>query len=261
MVVFFDIDGTIIDDDTQIIPDSAPEAVKRLGENGHLAVVNTGRPYSHIDPRVRDMAFGGWICGCGMEILLDGKWIVRRMPEPEVCRQVRDAVRECRMQVLYEAREGAIYTDGAFSLHPRATEEAQRMAEKGFTVAELDTLPEPRFMKLVTFDGPDSCRDAFIRRVSPWYDITDRGNTMLELVLKGCSKAGGMLELLDHLGLSREQTLAIGDSTNDLPMFRVAAHGICLGGGMEQLKQAADYVTAPVLEDGLYKGLAHYGLL
>ena len=70
MVVFFDIDGTIVDDRTQIIPESAVRAVERLGENGHLAVVNTGRPYSHIDPRVREMAFGAWICGCGMEIKL-----------------------------------------------------------------------------------------------------------------------------------------------------------------------------------------------
>ena len=74
MVVFFDIDGTVVDDDTQIIPESAVRAVERLRENGHLAVVNTGRPYSHIDPRVRQMAFGGWICGCGMEIRLYDGW-------------------------------------------------------------------------------------------------------------------------------------------------------------------------------------------
>lgn len=261
MVIFFDIDGTIIDDSTQIIPPSAIRAVEQLGKNGHLAVVNTGRPYSHIDPRIREMAFGGWICGCGMEILLDGNWVVRRMPDADICRQVRDAVRDCRMQVLYEAQEGAIYTDGELSTHPRQAEEARRMREKGFTVAELDTLPEPRFMKFVTYDGPDSRREEFIRRVSPWFDCIDRGNTMIELVLKGCSKAGGMLELLSHLGLPREQTYAIGDSTNDLPMFRVAAHGICLGGGMQELKDAAEYVTATVLEDGLEKGLAHFGLL
>ena len=68
MVIFFDIDGTIIDNETQIIPQSALRAVEALGRNGHIAVVNTGRPYSHIDPRIREMAFGGWVCGCGMEI-------------------------------------------------------------------------------------------------------------------------------------------------------------------------------------------------
>ena len=66
MVVFFDLDGTVVDDTTQIIPDSAIRAVEELGHRGHLAVVNTGRPYGHIDPRIRQMAFSGWICGCGM---------------------------------------------------------------------------------------------------------------------------------------------------------------------------------------------------
>lgn len=43
MVVFFDIDGTIIDGKTQAIP------------------------YSHIGPRVKAMAFQGYVCGGGME--------------------------------------------------------------------------------------------------------------------------------------------------------------------------------------------------
>ena len=57
MVVFFDIDGTLVDDDSQVIPASAVEAVKQLRLNGHTPVVNTGRPYSHIDPRCGQVFF------------------------------------------------------------------------------------------------------------------------------------------------------------------------------------------------------------
>lgn len=49
-IVFFDIDGTLIDDATQTLPESALEAVAALRRQGHLAILNTGRPYSHIDP-------------------------------------------------------------------------------------------------------------------------------------------------------------------------------------------------------------------
>ena len=44
MVIFFDIDGTIVDDGTQIIPQSTIESVKKLRALGHIPVVNTGRP-------------------------------------------------------------------------------------------------------------------------------------------------------------------------------------------------------------------------
>ena len=260
MVVFFDIDGTVVDNDTQVIPESAVRAVAALRQRGHIPVVNTGRPYSHIDPRIRAMDFSAYICACGMEILLGDRWLTRQQPAPEVCRAVRDAVRQCRMQVLYEADAGRILTDGQWSAHPAAVKEAAQMTAKGFEVREIDSLPEPQFMKLVNFETPESHREEYLRLTAPWFDCIDRV-TLLELVLKGCSKAGGMALLLEHLGISREDTLAIGDSTNDLPMFRAAKHTVCMGNGMEELKREAEYITASVLEDGLEKALRHFGLL
>ena len=81
MVVFFDIDGTIVDEETQLIPESTIRAVEQLKNNGHIAVVNTGRPMSHIDPRVRALDFSGWVCGCGMEVYLNGQWLYRKHPD------------------------------------------------------------------------------------------------------------------------------------------------------------------------------------
>ena len=261
MVVFFDIDGTIVDDRTQVIPQSTARAVEKLRENGHLPVVNTGRPYTHIDPRVRAMAFAGYVCGCGMEVILNDSYIYQNYPDPETCIYVRDAVRDCRMQVLYESSKGAILTDGELSTHKSEVMEVKRMKKKGFPVMEIDSLPRPEFMKLVTFDGPDSRHEEFKERMTPYYSCIERGYTMLEMVKKGCSKAKGMEILLKHLGTAREDTFAIGDSTNDLPMFEMARHTVCMGGGMEELKAQAEYITAPVLEDGIEKALLHYGLI
>lgn len=260
MVVFFDIDGTIVDDATQIIPRSAVEAVAELKRRGHIAIVNTGRPYGHIDPRVRAMDFSGWVCGCGMELYLDGQWLVRKAPEEALCRLVRDAVRECGMQVLYEA-EDCLLSDGRHSLGPASVKKAARMLQRGFDTVEIDDLPAPQFVKFVTHDAP-GCRQAeFLRRMEPRFTCIDRGNGMVEYVLKGCSKAQGMELLLEHLGVDRENTLAIGDSTNDLPMFAHARHTAALGDGMAALKAEAEFITAPVLRDGVAKALAHFGLI
>lgn len=67
MVVLFDIDGTLVDYGTQKIPESTIRAVNKLKEKGHIPVVNTGRPFTHIDPRVRAMDFTAYICACGIE--------------------------------------------------------------------------------------------------------------------------------------------------------------------------------------------------
>ena len=73
MVIFFDIDGTIVEEATQIIPSSTIDAIAKLAATGHTPIINTGRPYSHIDPRVREMAFAGWVCAGGMEVYVDGQ--------------------------------------------------------------------------------------------------------------------------------------------------------------------------------------------
>ena len=260
MVIFFDLDGTIVDDATQIIPDSAVRAVEELGRRGHLAVVNTGRPYGHIDPRIRRMAFAGWICGCGMEILLDGKWLYRVAPSPSVCQSTVDAVRSCGMQVLYEDTD-RMYRDSRYSDAPRPMRQAQRLRDRGVPVEEISDLPAPKFIKFITHDAPGCDRAGFLARTAADFTPIDRGRGMIEYVLRGCSKAEGMHILLRHLGLGREDALAIGDSTNDLPMFEAAGHTVCMGSGMEELKSSAEYITAGVLEDGIEKALQHYGLI
>ena len=157
MVVFFDIDGTLVDDATQIIPESTVQAIRLLQENGHIAVINSGRPYTHIDPRVRAMNFQGFVCGCGTEVRYRDRWLSRHHPEPQVCRYVRDCVRQCNMQVVYEHRDGMLLLDGRWSSHPACVQESGRMARRGFTVRQLDSLPEPEFMKFVTLDSPPGC--------------------------------------------------------------------------------------------------------
>ena len=70
-----------------------------------------------------------------------------------------------------------------------------------------------------------------------------------------------MERFLSKLHVPREEIFAIGDSENDLPMFAMAGTTICLGDGVESVKAAADYVTDPVLGDGVFNALRHYGLI
>lgn len=261
MVVFFDIDGTIVDDDTQVIPESTFRAVEHLAEKGHIPVVNTGRPFSHIDPRVRSMAFRGWVCACGMEIRLGDKWLLRRCPSAELRRKTVETASRTGMAALYEADGGATLLERGGRRHPYVEKEAARMLKKGFPVREFFPGEVPEFIKLVTFDTPGCRRAEFLAGMEPYYTCTDRGGTMLELVPRGFSKGAGMTALLERLGADRDQVLAIGDSTNDSPMFALAGHTVCMGGGMEELKAQSEFVTAPVLEDGIEKALEHFGLI
>jgi hydroxymethylpyrimidine pyrophosphatase-like HAD family hydrolase len=74
-------------------------------------------------------------------------------------------------------------------------------------------------------------------------------------------KNEGIKMMMRHHGLCREEVMAIGDGDNDEQMVRFAGIGVCMGNGVEKTKQAADYVTDHIDNDGLEKAFAHFGLL
>ena len=246
MVVFFDIDGTVVDNDSQIIPESTVEAVRLLRENGHLSVVNTGRPYGHVDPRVRKMAFDGWICSCGAEVILNGVFLHQDYPSRETCRRIAEAAHDCGLLIQAESATELFY-DETMTYSGHSAREAERLAKKG--------------IKVVPHDIPGSNRADFLKVADEEFDYFIHVGTMIEYTKKGNTKARGMELLLRELNVPKEETFAIGDSGNDLPMFALAGTTICMGNGMDIAKGNADFVTDSVLDDGIYKALKHYGLI
>ena len=52
--------------------------------------------------------------------------------------------------------------------------------------------------------------------------------------------------------------MALGDGGNDIPIIKQAGIGIAMGNANASVKEVADYVTASVDEDGIYKALKHW---
>ena len=260
MVVFFDIDGTIVDDATQIIPDSTVRAIGLLRQNGHIPVVNTGRPYGHIDPRVRQLDFSGWICACGMEVIYNGDYLRRDYPSAQLCARVAELSHRCGMLIQAESETELLYDD-TLTYTAAPTLEAQRLQSKGIRLVPIAQAPRLQFIKFVTHDAPGCRREEFLQAMSEDFDGFLHDNKMVEFVKRGNSKSKGMELLMQVLGVSAGDTLAIGDSSNDLPMFRLAGTTVCMGGGMAEAKAQADYVTDTVLNDGIFKALKHFGLI
>ncbi len=260
MVIFFDIDGTLIDDTTQVIPQSTVDSIHALVAAGHIPVVNTGRPYSHVDPRVRAMPFAGWICAGGQEVLLQGKWLKKQTVPMEWMPTLIENVRKNDLQVVYEA-EGGFYLDGDYSnKHPEILLQSDLIRKIDCYVRDISQGLDHAVVKFCTFDIPGSNRAAFIESVSHWFTSIDRRG-MAEFLIKGNSKAAGLQLILEELGCPVEDTMAFGDSGNDLPMLKAVGIGVCMGNGVQEAKAAADYVTATVLEDGIFHALKHFNLI
>ena len=83
----------------------------------------------------------------------------------------------------------------------------------------------------------------------------------VDVTAKGNTKQNGIDQIIRHFGIKLEETMAFGDGGNDISMLRHAGIGVAMGNAKEEVKQAADYVTASIDDDGIAKALKHFGII
>jgi hydroxymethylpyrimidine pyrophosphatase-like HAD family hydrolase len=83
----------------------------------------------------------------------------------------------------------------------------------------------------------------------------------IEALPAGCSKANGMQRVLDVLGIDKANSIAFGDSRNDLDMLLYAGVGVAMGNAPDVVIQAANYVTTSLSENGVAHAIDHLKLL
>ena len=76
------------------------------------------------------------------------------------------------------------------------------------------------------------------------YDDVERGSDRF-YILVGPSK------YTEKLGIKHENTIAMGDSANDLDMIEAAGVGVVMGDAADFVKEKADFITKPCREHGV----------
>ena len=80
----------------------------------------------------------------------------------------------------------------------------------------------------------------------------------VEVFSSGASKGNALRALQEYLGITKEETAAIGDGENDLSMFREAGLKIAMGNAVSLLKEKADRITASNNQDGVAKAVESF---
>ena len=81
--------------------------------------------------------------------------------------------------------------------------------------------------------------------------MTQSSRDLLELLHPAVSKGNALSMIMRDLGISPEETVAFGDNHNDIGMLQLAGLGIAMGNAHDEVKAAANYVTASNAEDGV----------
>ncbi len=256
--VFFDIDGTIWDAHMWI-PESTKRAIRALRENGHLTFICSGRTRAFIQAEeLLDLGFDGIIAGCGTYIEEHGKELFYKKIEEQEVKRVLAVFRSCHMPVVMEGKKD-LYLDAAEFAGDDYPERMRR--EIGEHLLPITGNEGKWEISKFSCALPDPAYQRAVEELKNDYEILIHDAPVAEFVPKGFSKASGIQKACELFSIAREDTYAFGDSVNDLDMLRYVAHGVAMGNGTKEAKEAADYVTTELKDDGIYQGLLHYGLI
>ena len=258
-LIFFDIDGTLWDDVMEI-EDSTITTLKRLQENGHKIFLCSGRARGNIrSAKLLEIGFDGIIAACGNHVEMDGEILYENILDPDTTERAVAVLHRCHMPVVLEGPEYHWIDKTGFEDDPYV---AYLFREMGKTAVHLESYtPDIRINKFSGDVLPHTDYERIRSELGSDFDFIEHEGNVVEAVPKGTSKATGIQWLCEYLGVDKADTYGVGDSANDLDMLQYVGHGIAMGNGMEVAKQAAEFVTTDIHEDGIKHAMEHYGLL
>lgn len=261
-IVFLDLDNTFWTETA--VPDSALEAIHRAQANGHRVFSNTGRARAGTRDLIR-YNLDGRCYAAGAEVFLGNERVVS---EPL---SIENSHLLCR---LLDVGEGILIAEGGDRCFVRAYDQAwfqqlyDALAKIGDPfidwpdISEMNDADHAQTYKYsLWIEGgvPEAVKNA----VPAGFRNTTMGDAT-EFTQEGHTKATA-LETVRHLLEQRDgthyQTIAMGDSGNDIPMLHAADVAVCMGNGTDEAKAASDYVTTDITDDGLYHAFEHFGLI
>lgn len=259
MLIFFDIDGTLIDEKEHRMPESARRAISRARQNGHICMINTGRTKRLVGKDITGPAeFDGLLLGCGTMITYREETLFHKTFSEEQSVRIQEGLRHHGIDALLEGCENDYLENFDRMVHPHFKKYAEKYEDFSFGNWE-DAIGH--FDKLYAYAEDRRRMDAFADEFSEELDFIDRRRGFFEIIPRGCSKASAMDHIARILKIPLEETVAIGDSSNDVVMLKRAGLSIAMGNGTDEVKALADYVTTAVENDGIWNALDWLGVL
>lgn len=259
MLIFFDIDGTLVGEDGRTIPESAKAAVQDARKNGHICMINTGRTRTLVGEELTAQTeFDGMLMGCGTMVVYRGETLLHETFSPEKGLRIIHGLQRFEIDACLEGSENN-YRDRDERIF---TETFRRFINRfgGFGYGSFQEAPG-HFDKFYAYADRREKMEGFRREYGAGLDFVDRGGGYFEIMPRGFSKASAMDFVAGELGIPMEETAAIGDSSNDIPMIERAHTGIAMGNAAEDVKRAADYVSTDINDNGIENALRWLGVI
>ena len=254
--VFFDIDGTLTEHGEGPFKDDV-EAMEETSSLGHLLYINTGRSLANIPVQILDLPFwNGIVAGGGTHALLkesSGKYktIYHKWVDEEHLMEICAWYLKNKKQLVLEGENDCYVINPSVRKFSMSSIKIISRYDDIKNLYPLEFITKLTMEDIKTAEEKELLEKNFSVNVFPNY---------AEAILKTENKAKGMSFILEAVGIKREDSVALGDSVNDLEMIKYAGIGVAMGNASAELKAAAKAITANCGEGGVCQALKRFVL-
>lgn len=258
-VAFFDIDGTLWDS-KGFIPESAKEAIKQFRAKGNMAFICSGRARGNIIAKeLHAIGFDGVLAACGNHVEINGDVIYEKLLTDEQIKLCIEVAQKYGMPIVLEGPKTHWISEKGFENDPYIDYLYKMLGDHARVLKGYEEGMKANKFSADVWEGTDF--DSIKKELGSFLDFIVHDGVVVEFIPKGSSKATGIRWLCEYLKVDIADTYAFGDSINDKDMLEFVGHGICMGNGTEAARQAAEYITTDMHDDGIYNAMKHYNMI
>ncbi len=246
-MVASDLDGTLLLNKAQSLPEDIFPLIRKLKELGIIFVAASGRQYPNMKKLFAPVASEiAYVSENGALAVDHGKVLYEDSFDRKVAEEIIEAIL---------AKKDAEFTCSAKDYHylmPKTERFWKHMVNEVKNdcklIRGLEEMTDP-IMKLAVYE-PFGLTDESVKywkeRFSKYCTVVTSGNDWIDFVPFGTNKAKGICEYQKRYGILPEECMAFGDEYNDVEMLRSVKYGFAMEHAKDGVKAAAAYTTQSV---------------
>ena len=236
-----DMDGTLLDENSQV-PLETYDLILALRERGVHFAASSGRRYDRLceffAPVKDTMDF---VASNGAQVYADGQLVDREVySHLAIKRLARTVAMFPNMHLALFDRTKSFLLDD----EDKFVREVDKDLPNAERIYELPGADVSIIKATIFCDDGNVMDNAYVlqRELGDLFTFAPSGNSYIDPMQPGISKASGIQQLMDHYGIAREEVMAFGDSMNDYEIVRFAGTGCAMANGRAALRAVADRV-------------------
>lgn len=256
-VLLADVDGTLVTQE-KVLTEQASAAARELRARGVKLAVTSGRPPRGMRMLIEPLALDTAIAGFNGGVLVnpDLSVIETRTLDPKAARMAVELLRGHGLDAwLYTATEWLIRDKDA----PHVEREARTVQFDAVVVPDFTEEHLAHAVKVVGVSDDHALvaraeaeaqeqlgNQASATRSQPYY---------LDITHPLANKGEVVRSLAKRLGIPQDAIATIGDSPNDVLMFRESGFSVAMGNASDEVKKQASAATASNEEEGFARAV------